>query len=90
MKKQIVAISILVLFLMLSNGAVNVSAGGGTCSIPSCRPRAQAVSPAPNDVTQASAQDPADQQTVPTTQAENSFSLILLTVWWAMSVPYFM
>ena len=32
MKKQLAVISILILFLALSTGAGNVSAGGGTCS----------------------------------------------------------
>ena len=90
MKKQIAAISILILFLMLSSGAVNVSAGGGTCSIPSCRPKAQdALAPKPG-VTLAPAQDPSGNQTLSPAQAQDSFGLVLLAVRWAMSFPYFL
>ena len=88
MKKQIAAISILVLFLMLSSGAVNVSAGGGTCSIPSCRPRTQAVSTSPKDASQASAQAAGGQQNALSAPAENSLSIVLLAVRWAMGFPY--
>jgi hypothetical protein len=47
MKKQIAkSLSILSLFTLFSMGAVNVFASGGTCSVPSCRPRVNIAAPA--------------------------------------------
>ena len=79
MKKQIAkTVSILTLFLALSAGEVNVSAGGGTCSIPSCRPQPEAVSTHPLKMTQTSAQDP-------NAQPENSSNLASMFMRWALS-----
>ena len=73
MKRTITkAICILSFFVMLSFGAVNVSASTGACSIPSCRPRIQyAVSATAPSVT------------APTAQPEDSFSLasFLMELW---------
>ncbi len=79
MKKQIAkTVSILTLFVALSAGSVNVSAGGGACSIPSCRPRPEAVSTPPLKMTQTSAQDP-------NAQPENSSNLASMFMRWALS-----
>lgn len=80
MKKQIVkSISILSLFVMLSGSAINVSASGGTCSVPSCRPRQNvAASAAAQDVTQTSTQDSGGRAAAPTAQPEDSFSFAFL------------
>jgi hypothetical protein len=91
MKKHIAkTISILSLFLALSAGAVNVSAfPGGACSVPSCWPRpTYAVSASAPDVTPASAQDPAGQETVPSAPPEDSFSFAFFLVPWALTFLY--
>lgn len=88
MKKQIArTISTLSLIVLLSGGAINVSASGGACSIPSCRPRPEAVPAPAKDVTQVSTQDLRGQETAPTAQPDKSFSFAFLLVRWAMSFP---
>jgi len=86
MRKQIATISILVLFLVFSGSSVKVSAGGGACSIPSCRPKAQETSPpksgAPLIPGQAASQ-------LATAQAQDRLSLVLLAVQCVMGFPYF-
>ena len=82
MKKQIATISILILFLVFSSSSIKVSAW---CGRPKCTQDKVAASTFTPDV---SAQDPAGQQNAPTAQPENSFSLVLLAVWWAMSFTH--
>ena len=87
MRKQIATISILVLFLVFSGTSVKVSAGGGTCSIPSCRPRPQVVSP--KDASQATAQNAGAHITETGAEQDNHLNLILMAVGFAMSFQYF-
>ena len=86
MKKQIAkTISILSLFVMLSVGASNVSAF--PCA--RCKPPVQYAASAPaQNVTQAPARDLGGQETVPTTQPENSFSFTFFLVQLAMGFLY--
>ena len=89
MKKQIArTISTLSLIVLLSGGAINVSANGGACSIPSCRPQLQAVPASPKDVTKAATQDPGSRQPAPTGQPDNSSSFAFMLMRWAMSFRY--
>ena len=87
MRKQIATISILVLFLVFSGSSVKVSAGGGTCSIPSCRPRTQVVSP--KDASRASDRDAGAHITESGAEQDNALNLILLAVGWAITFHYF-
>jgi hypothetical protein len=88
MKKQIAkSISTLSLLLVLSVGAVNVSAFPW-CNRPSCRTTqniratpAQTAKPDP-------AQDASDQGTVSTAQADVSFRFAFFLAQLAMSFPY--
>jgi hypothetical protein len=82
MKKQIAkTISILSLFVMLSVGSVNVSAGGSVCSIPSCRPRSFVSE---STVTQGAAHDPEGQAPAPSAQSESSYTFAFFLAQWAM------
>jgi len=83
MRRQVAkTISIVSLLAMLSVGSINVPAGGGVCSIPSCRPRSNLVA---SRVTQAPAQNTDDRVTAPSAQQSGSFSFPLLLAQWAMS-----
>ena len=87
MKKQIAkSISILSLLLVLSVGAVNVSAFP-ICSTPICLGRA-AKSASAQNVKPVPAQDAGGQEIVPTAQAEISFSFAFFLVRLAMSFLY--
>ena len=83
MKKQCATISILILFLVLSNSSIKVSAG---CGRPKCTGNVSTLAPGAPPTP---AQDVA-QQTVPAAQPEASLGLVLLAVRWAMSFPYFL
>ena len=87
MKKQIAkTISILSLLLVLSVGAVNVSAFP-ICSTPNCRTSSVKAASAQN-VARVTARDPRGQETAPTAQAENSFTFAFFLVRLAMSFLY--
>ena len=88
MKKQIATISILILFLVFSTSSVRVSAG---CGRPKCVGGAPVAAPTlPTDETPASALNPGSPETAPTTaQPENSFSLVLSVLGWAIGFAYF-
>jgi hypothetical protein len=86
MKKQIAkSISILSLLALLSVGAINVYASGGTCSVPSCRPRqnvaAQAITP---ETTKLSEPDRHEQGLVFGEQPGDFFGFGYLLAQWAM------
>jgi hypothetical protein len=81
MKKQIAkTISILSLFVMLSAGAVNVSAS--SCS--SCRHHYNVSATAPTAIP-APVQDPGGQETLPIAQPENSLSFASFLAPWALT-----
>lgn len=89
MNKQIArTISILSLFVVLSLSTVNVAAGGGTCSIPSCRPRTNALELGPNHVPPTSGPDTSDQEAPANADPNNSFSFPLRLLGWAMSLEH--
>lgn len=87
MKKQIAkSISILSLLALLSVGAINVYASGGTCSVPSCRPRqnvaAQAITP---EVTRLSEPGLYEQELVFSEQPGDFFGFGYFLVQWALN-----
>jgi hypothetical protein len=86
MKKQIAkTISILSLFVMLSAGAVNVSAS--SCS--SCRHHFAVSASAPNAI-EAPVQDPGGQEPLPIAQPENSFGFVSFLTPWALTFLSFL
>lgn len=71
MKKQIVkTISILGLLAVMSVNAVNVSASGGTCSVPSCRPKPSIVQ------NEERVEDRISKEKASTVQSDDSLSLV--------------
>jgi hypothetical protein len=97
MKKQIAkSISILSLLMLLSGGAINVYASGGTCSVPSCRcpggPRCtrqnvKATTTTP-DATKTSEPDRYEQELALNEQPEDSFGFVYFLAQWAMRFLY--
>ena len=90
MKKQIAkSISTVSLLVLLSGSAVNVYASGGTCSVPSCRPKKNIAMPTTTlDVTPSSTQNPAGQVTATTALPEDVFSFALFMARWVVSFSY--
>jgi hypothetical protein len=87
MKKQIVkSLSILCLLVLLSGNAVNVLASGGTCSVPSCRPKQNIAAPetAPSMMPMP-AQLPASQAKQPAASPKGSFNFTFFLAQWMMS-----
>ena len=87
MKKRITkSISILSLLVLLSCSAINVSALGGTCSIPNCRPKMNIAAPATTpDVTKLSEPDLYEQELLLNEQSEDSFGFGYFLVQWALN-----
>lgn len=80
MKKQFVAISILILFVVFSNSSIRVSA---YCGRPKCVGNDKVA------VQTVSASDSADKQTISSASPNSAFSLVLSAVRWAIGLPYF-
>ena len=84
MKKQIAkSLSILSLLVLLSVQAANVSAGGGTCSVPSCRPANVAAPATTPNVTKLS-----EQELGLSEQPADSFGFAYFLVRWAINFLY--
>jgi hypothetical protein len=87
MKKQIAkSISILSLLVLLSGGAINVYASGGTCSVPSCRPRVNIAAPSTTpDVAKLSEQELYEQELVFSEQPEDIFGFGYFLAQWVLN-----
>jgi hypothetical protein len=90
MKKQIAkSIPILSLLALLSVVPVNVYATGGTCSVPSCRPKQNIAAPAITpDVTRLPKPELYEQETSITEQTPDRFDFDYFLAGWAVRFLY--